>query len=148
MKAERSRLVRLQRLERVRAIARQAAASEAAQAEGALAQLEALAERTRLLAADYAGRNEALDGAALRQLLGFAGSLQGISASTASNAVQARQLADAKLATLAEAERRRAAVETRADQQALRIARGENGIARGETRMASGSRRRFGTGLE
>ncbi len=141
MKAERARLARLQRLERVRAIAKQTAASEAAQAEGALAQLEALAERTRRLAADYAGRNESLDGAALRQLLGFAGSLQGVSVSTASNAVQARQLADAKLATLAEAERRRSAVESRADRQAQRI-------ARRETAPASGSRRRFGTGLE
>ena len=141
MKAERVRLARLHRLERVRAIARQAAASEAAQAEGALAQLEALAERTRRLAADYAGRNEAMDGAALRGLLGFAGSLQGISASTASDAVQARAFADLKLAHLAEAERRRAAVEDRAQRQAERMAKGENA-------PASGSRRRFGTGLE
>ena len=141
MKAERSRLVRLQRLERVRAIARQTAASEAAQAEGALAQLEALAERTRRLAADYAGRNELLDGAALRQLLGFAGSLQGISASTASDAVQARQLADAKLATLAEAER--AAPRWRTGPTGRHCA-----SPKGRTAVSPGSRRRFGTGLE
>jgi hypothetical protein len=141
MKAEKHRLARLQRLERVRAIAKQAAANEAAQAEGALAQIEALAERTRRLAADYAARSHARDGAALRQQLGFAGNLQGISASTASDAAAARQLADVKLLQLAEAERRRAAVETRADQQALRM-------AKGKSVPATGSRRGFGTGLE
>jgi hypothetical protein len=141
MTVERSRLARLRRLERIRAIAKQAAASEAAQAEGALAQIAALAERTRRLAADYAGRSHARDGAALRQLLGFAGNLQGISASTASDAVQARQLADTKLSQLAAAERRRAAVETRADQQALRM-------AKGKSVPAEGRRRGFGTGLE
>lgn len=141
MKAERSRLARLQRLERVGAIAKQAAAGEAAQAEGALAQLEALAERTRRLAEDYARRGEAADGAALRQLLGFAGNLQGISASTAHDAAQARLHADAKHAQLALAERRRAAVETRADLQAQRIAKGKSALA-------AGRRRGFGTGLE
>lgn len=141
MKAERARLLRLQRLERVRAIAKQTAASEAAQAEGTLAQLASLAERSRRLASDYATRTEARDGAALQQLSRFAGGLQGISQNTASDAAQARQLADNKLALLAAAERRRAAVEDRADKQA-------RSIAKGKPAVPAGSRRGFGTGLE
>ena len=141
MKAERARLMRLQRLERVRAIAKQAAASEAAQAEGTLAQLAALALRSQQLAGDYAARSEARDGAALQQLSRFAGGLQGISENTASDAARARPLADTKLEQLAAAERRRAAVETRADKQA-------RNIGNRETAPATGTRRGFGTGLE
>lgn len=129
MKAERARLARLQRLERVRAIAKQVAAAEAAQAESTLSQLEALAERTRLLAADYAGRREARDAAALMQFSKFAGQLQSISASTAQDAGRARQVADGKMAELAAAERRRAAVEERADEQARVIAKGGEAVA-------------------
>jgi hypothetical protein len=141
MKAERARLFRLQRLERVRAIAKQAAASEAAHAETTLAQLEQLAERTRLLAADYAARSQATDGATLRQLDSFAGGLRGIAASASSDAARARNIADAKLAALGLAERRRAAVEERAVKQARDIAK------RGKD-PELGHRRGFGTGLE
>ena len=141
MKAERARLLRLQRLERVRAIAKQTAASEAAQAEGTLAQLAALALRSQRLALDYAARSEARDGAALQQLSRFSGGLQGISENTASDAARARQHADTKLELLAAAERRRAAVGTRAGKQAL-------SIAKRETAPATGTRRGFGTGLE
>jgi len=141
MKAERARLQRLLRLEQVRAIAKQAAAQEAAAAESTLAQLEALAERTRRLAADYAARNEARDGAALQQLGRFAGGLQAIYANTASDAVQARRIADDKMAELAIAERRRSSVEEHANKKARRIA------SRGETPSLA-ARRGFGTGLE
>lgn len=141
MKAERARLLRLQRLEKVRAIAKQAAAAEAAQAESTLAQLEALAERTRLLVADYTGRQGSLDGAALQQIGRFAGGLQGIYDTTARDAQKARNVADGKLASLGAAERRRAAVEERADKQAKVIA------TRGQAPIL-GSRKGFGTGLE
>lgn len=141
MKAERARLLRLQRLERVRAIAKQTAAQEAAAAEGTLAQLEALAERTRRLAADYAARDEARDGASLQQLGRFAGGLQTIYTRTANDAEQARRIADHKLAELATAERRRSVVEEHANKKARSIA------TRGETPVL-GARRRFGTGLE
>lgn len=141
MKTERARLARLQRLERIRAIAKQAAAAEAAQAESTRAQLEALADRTRVMAGDYARRSELADGAALQQLARFAGALQGISASTASDAAHARRIADARLAALASAERSRAAIETRAESQA-RV------IARARPQPAAADRRRFGTGLE
>lgn len=141
MKAERQRLARLQRLERVRAIAKQVAAAEAARAEGTLAQLEALADRTRRLAADYAARTGAGDGAELRQLVRFAGGLQGISATTTSDAARARIAADDKAVALAAAERSRSAVEQRAERQARAIE---------AMRQAPvlGSRKGLGTDLE
>lgn len=123
MTAERQRLGRLRRLERLREIAKRAAAAEAAAAEGTLAQLQSLAERTRTMARSYAVRREASDGAALRQLLCFTDGLQGISRSTASDAARARTAADAKMAELAQAERRRAATGSRADEQARRMAK-------------------------
>lgn len=141
MKAERARLQRLQRLERVRAIAKQAAAQEAAAAESTLAQLEALAERTRRLAADYAGRNEAQDGASLQQIGRFAGGLQHIYTRTANDAAQARRIADNKMAELATAERRRSIVEEHANKRARHIA------SRSEA-PSLGARKGFGTGLE
>jgi hypothetical protein len=141
VKAERARLARLQRLERVRALAKQSAAAEAAQAEGTLAQLEALAERTRALATEYAMRIEVPDGAALQQLRRFAGGLQGIHANTTSDAANARRIADLKQQALGQAERRRAAVEERAERQARLIAKS------GEVPVL-GARRKSGTGLE
>lgn len=141
MKAERARLLRLQRLERVRAIAKQTAAREAAAAESTLVQLEALAERTRRLAADYAARSEAHDGASLQQYGRFAGGLQAIYKNTANDAAQARRIADARMAELAVAERRRSIVEEHANKKARSIA------GRGETPSLA-PRRKFGTGLE
>ncbi len=141
MTTERARLKRLQRLERIRAVAKRAAAAEAASAEGARSQLEALAARTLAMASDYARRSEPTDGAALQQLVRFAGGLQGISASTASDAAQARHLADAKLALLAQAERHRSAIADRAESQA-------RALAKVPLQPASGPRRGFGTGLE
>lgn len=141
MKAERDRLKRLHRLERVRAIAKQTAMAEAAQAEGTLAQLEGLAERTRKMAAEYAGRTGMQDGAALRQLNNFARGLEGISRTTANDAANARRIADVKLQALSEAERRRAVVEERAQAQARLIAKGSEA-------PALGGRKKIGTGLE
>ncbi len=141
MKEERARLVRLQRLERVRAIAKQSAVAEAAQAESTLAQLEALLARTRALADQYGANGRALDGGDLRQLGSFAHGLRAISANTANDTARARQAADVKHAALNEAERRRAAVEERVEHQA-RV------IAKGSENLALGARRKIGTGLE
>lgn len=141
MKAERARLARLNRLERVRAIAKQTAAAEAAQAEGTLAQLEALAERTRLMASEYANRVGLHDAASLQQVNRFARGLEGISANTANDASNARRIADVKMQALSQAERRRAVVEERAGRQARLIAKGS------ETPVLSG-KRKSGTGLE
>lgn len=141
MQPERARLKRLQRLERVRAIAKQTAAVAAAEAEGTLAQLQALAQRTGRLAADYTGRSDAGDGMALQQLTRFVGGLQGISAATLGDAARARDLADRMLAELAAAERRRAAVEDRATRQ-------ERALTTRSKPVSLTARRGFGTGLE
>ncbi len=141
MQAERKRLARLTRLERVRAIAKQTAATAAAEAEGTLAQLERLAARTGQMVNDYGVRADAPDGLALRQLARFVDGLQGIAASTGADAQRARAVADARQAELAAAERRRAAVEDRIEQQSRAIA------AKAQPPVL-GTRRGFGTGLE
>ena len=126
MKAERTRLYRLQRLERLRAIAKQAAATDAARAEGTLSQLLTLAERTRTLATDYAVQEGETNSAALRRLTDFACGLQNIAASTSGDAETARRVADDKFIQLASAERRRAVVEERAQRQARSVAKAED----------------------
>ncbi|MFM5954954.1 MAG: hypothetical protein ACKOPE_11735 [Novosphingobium sp.] len=132
---------RLQRLEKVRALARQAAAREAAQAEGTLAQLEALAARTSTLAEDYRGRTALTDGLDLHQLGAFVSGLTGISATTLGDAEQARQVADYKQQELALAERRRAAVEDR-------VRTGQRLLGQRQQVPSLGARRAVGTDLE
>lgn len=139
--ADQKRLARLQRLEKVRAIAKQTAATAAAEAEGTLAQLQALAVRTGDMAADYAGRNDAKDGMSLQQLGRFADGLQGISRSTLADADRAKSIADNRQQELAAAERRRSAVAKRAIQEAKEIA------ARRQSPVL-GSRKAVGTDLE
>lgn len=137
---ERARLLRLKRLEKIRAIAKQTAAREAAEAESTLSQLRALSDRTGRLVADYSARRGSHDGAALRQLAGFVDGLGAISRNTRSDATRAEAIADAKLRMLAEAERRRSAVEERARLQ-------ERMMARGREMPALGSRKQNGTDL-
>jgi flagellar biosynthesis chaperone FliJ len=122
MTADKKKLARLNRLEKLRAIAKQTAATEAAQAESTLAQLKMLSDRTRGLARDYAARRDAGDGAALHHVGRFVGGLQALTRTTDGDALRARSIADAKQQALVEAERRRAAIEDRADLQARRIA--------------------------
>lgn len=141
MQADQKRLVRLHRLERVRAIAKQTAATAAAEAEGTLSQLEALAARTGGMANDYAARSDATDGASLHQIGRFAAGLQGITDSTLADAARARTIADSRQTELAAAERRRAAVEERAVREARDIA------ARRQLPIL-GSRKAIGTDLE
>jgi len=141
MKDEIRRLARLRRLEKIRAIARQNAALEAAQAESTLSRLRDLSDRTRRMADDYGSRREMTDGAALHQVGRFVGGLQAIRRTTDGDTLRARAIADAKQQLLAEAERRRAAVEERAILQ-------ERSIAKAGKTPALGSRKRSGTGLE
>ena len=141
MAADTRRLVRLHRLERVRRIAKHVAAVEAAQAEGTLAQLVALADRVTLLATDYAARDDAPDALALQQLVRFAGGLRQVSRTTRGDASQARAVANRKQSELVHAERRRAAVEERA------LGEARAAVARRAT-PAIGARRAIGTGLE
>jgi hypothetical protein len=141
MRAEAARVRRLQRLERVRAQARQVAAREAAEAEGTLAQLMALASRTATMIDDYRGRTVLTDGYELRQQGQFLAGISGISWAALGDAAQARATADRKQQELALAERRRAAAQDRAKLEALMLDRQRQS-------PALGSRRAVGTVLE
>lgn len=124
MKAERHKLARLLRLERMRAIARQNAASEAARAESTLAQLQGLAARSGDLAAGYSGRTDAQTGADLRRMVVFTTGLHGVCSNTSADAARAQNIADLRLAELASAERRRALAGDRAGAAVRAIATG------------------------
>jgi len=141
VKEERKRLARLKRLEKIRAIAKQTAALESAQAESTLTQLRALSDRTRQMASDYASRREMTDGGSLHQVGRFVSGLQALTKTTDGDAMRAQSIADAKQRLLAEAERRRAAIEERALLQ-------ERMIAKAGQTPALGSRKGSGTDLE
>ena len=141
MKEEQKRLARLRRLEKIRAIAKQTAALESAQAESTLNQLRTLSARTRQMATDYASRREMTNGAALHQVARFVSGLQTLTRTTDGDAARAESIADAKQRLLAEAERRRAAIEERALLQ-------ERMIAKAGQIPAFGSRKGSGTDLD
>lgn len=143
MKAERARLARLKRLERIRDIARQTALAEAGKAEGTLAQLQGLVERTERLSAEYSARKDMPDAHALQQLRHFVAGLDRITTGTRADAAHAQAIADAKAQEAAAAERRRAAVEERAEAQARLITRK---VANAATPLTP--RKATGTGLE
>ena len=134
-------LRRLLRLEKVRAIARQAAAAEAAEAEGTLAQLEALLARTSQLAGAYRPGPTLPDGLALRHLGAFVSGLDKVVAATRGDAERARQIADRKQLDLARAERSRAAVEHRAESS-------RRALEQARQKPVLGARRTVGTDLE
>lgn len=141
MTPDQARLRRLTRLERVRALARQDALRAAAEAEAHLSQLTELAERTERLATDYRARRDCTTGAELRRLSAFAEGISAIGMATTRDAVAARRHADDRQQDLAQAERRRAAVEERVRETA-------RDLARQRTTTALGARRELGTGLE
>jgi hypothetical protein len=143
MKAERARLARLRRLERIRDIARQNALAEAGKAEGTLAQLQGLVERTQSLSQEYGRRTDPRDAHGLQQLRHFVSGLDRITTSTRVDAEAARRIADTKAQEAAAAERRRAAVEERAEAQARLIARKQASAI-----TPSSGKKPSGTGLE
>ncbi len=131
----------MRRLERLRAIAKRQLAAETAEAEGVLAQLRMLTERTRLMAEEYATREDAPDVYTLIQSGRFAAGLCNIINSSGVEADNAQSRADRKMAELAIAERRRAAVEQRLDLEQRLIAK------RKETRWGE-ARKKTGTEIE
>ena len=141
MKPEQRKLARLQRLARIRAIARHEAAGRAAQAEDVFARIVALDGQTNALARRYETRGQCRDAASLRQLDSFVAGLRTISADTARQMETARSDADARQAELAWAERRKTMVEDRA--RDVRAA-----LERRSSAPVSGSARRFGTELD
>ncbi len=145
MNAERAKLKRLRRLERLRAITRQTALGEAAKAEAALAQVTNLEARTTALIDAYASRRDATDAGELQRMKQFVAGLGHIAATTAGDLARARTHADTRAAEAAEAERRRAAVEDRVSAVQQRIARK---AAESATPTAAGSSGPVGTALE
>ena len=125
MQAERRRLARLRKLERLREMARQAALTDAANAEATLTQLSRLADRTRRIAIDYAGRDDATTAADLSVTLRFSAGMQHIIRSADAEAANARDTADRAARKVAEAELRRAAAQDRADRAHRALARRE-----------------------
>jgi hypothetical protein len=121
--ADRYKLKRLRRLERLRGIARQSALAEAAKAETTLAQVTQLEARTAALIEAYRLRRDARSGAELAHRQQFVAGLTRIADQTAADLVRAREAADARAAEAAEAERRRAAVDERIEATRQRIAR-------------------------
>jgi hypothetical protein len=114
VKQARKKLARLHRLERIRAIAKHDAAERAAKAEDVFARIVALDAQTHALARRYETRGDCRDGASLRQLGGFVSALRSLGDETARQIDTARCDADARQRELAQAERRRSAVEDRA----------------------------------
>jgi len=129
MRGERVKLGRLKRLEKLRAIARQNALAEAGRAEARLAQLENLGTRTTALITGYAARTDAACGADLVSQRVYLGELQRMMTRNQGDIARARELADARAAQAAAAERSRAAVEDRAAATEARIARNQAGTA-------------------
>lgn len=145
MSADTSKLKRLRRLERLRAITRQTALGEAAKAETTLAQMITLEMRTAALITAYSARRDASEAAELQRMQQFVGGLTRIADTTAGDLARARSQADARAAEAAEAERRRAAVEDRVSATQQRIARK---AAESVTPAAAAAKSPVGTALE
>ena len=123
MTADRTKIARLRRIERLRGIEHRVKIGEAAQAEAALAGAGTLAERTARLAASYAGRANAQDGAGLALLHRFAAGLEAIHAGAKAGAATARDRADAAKRGAAVAEKRAEVVAMLASSCATALAR-------------------------
>jgi hypothetical protein len=129
---DRARLLRLRRIERMREIEKMELVRRSAQAEGTLAQLMTLAERTARLATEYATRDDADDGAALRRQHGFSAGLHSIHRTATADARSSRSQADGLMQNIAIAEQRRRSVEQRTEQTADELARTAQARATGE----------------
>lgn len=125
----------------MRAIARQTAAREAAEAESALTQLRSLVSRTGSLADNFADLAKLDDGHRLGAALGFRAGLITIRAQALTDQTRAQLAADAMQRALAEADQRQTLVQDRAAELARTLARP------GDFAPSSASRR-TGTELE
>lgn len=141
MTTDKSHIRRLQRIERLRAIAKRDAAQASAQAEGTLAQLERLSQRTQAMRDDYGARTGMRDGMALVQHQAFIAGIGTVHRTTSGDAAQAQATADRLQQELAAAERRRSAVDAR-------LQTAQRALAQGNEDRPFGSRRAIGTGLE
>ena len=132
MTADRAKVARLKRIERLRAIEHRVKIGEAALAEAALAGAGALADRTGRLAASYRGRAEAGDGATLARLQHFTAGLLALHAGTSAGVASARDRADTARQAAAAAEKRVEAVALLATNSATALARRDERRAHAE----------------
>ena len=121
MKPDRSTLRRLQRLERVREVARQSAAVQAAEAESTLGQLVALRDRTRDIASSYRTDEAGMEGGDLRRVRAFVDGVGRLTCQTERDIDGARTRADAMRSDFHAADRRlsRVAEQVEAQRRAL-----------------------------
>ena len=96
---------RLERLMRVREVARLTALERVSTAEQAFARLSGVAGRSNALAADYAARLNVRDAASLQNLRAYHSEVAQLSFDAARNLMAARQAADAEQVLLARAGR-------------------------------------------
>ncbi|MBS7671334.1 hypothetical protein [Croceicoccus gelatinilyticus] len=116
MKADKRKLERLKRIERVRSISKHVAATQAAAAEGTLGQLLSLRDRTRTIAGSYDPQGLCVQGGDLRVLGSFLGGMHRLTQQTEDDIVTARSVADARQADLVSAEKRQSVVTDKIDE--------------------------------
>ena len=117
MKPDPAILRRLQRLERVREVARRSAAMQMAEAEGTLGQLLTLRDRTRDMAGGYGTADAGMEGGDLRRITAFVDGVGRLTRQTEQDIDMARSRADARRGELLTAERRLSHVSERVEAQ-------------------------------
>jgi len=110
-------LRRLQRLERVREVARRSAAMQMAEAEGTLGQLLTLRDRTRDMAGGYHTADAGMEGGDLRRITAFVDGVGRLTRQTEQGIDIARSRADARRGELLTADRRLSHVSERVEAQ-------------------------------
>lgn len=114
---DRRRLKRAKLIERVRTVEKGRAARVSAEAEALSSRLDGVAEKTRALASHYARSNGIETAEDLHRTTAMRQQLHRLAALNMSHVADARARADAALAALGSAERKRARIE--ADRRAL-----------------------------
>lgn len=109
---DRKRLARTRLIERVRTIEKSRAVRASADAETLSTRLHGVAQKTQLLATHYAATQGLQTGADLRRQQAMRHQLHGLAAQNEGHLRDARQRADAALAELGSAERKRARIES------------------------------------
>ena len=117
MKPDPAILRRLQRLERVREVARRSAATQMAEAEGTLGQLLTQRDRTRDMAGGYRTADAGMEGGDLRRITAFVDGVGRLTRQTEQDIEIARSRADARRGELLTADRRLSHVSERVEAQ-------------------------------
>lgn len=115
MKPDPAILRRLQRLERVREVARRSAAMQMAEAEGTLGQLLTLRDRTREMAGGYRTADAGMESGDLRRIIAFVDGVGRLTRQTEQDIDIARSRADARRGDLLTADRRLSHVSERVE---------------------------------